>query len=147
MPTMPPASRRSARSSRGLSHRYKRTIGAVSIPGDRRDEDIIEMGRIAAGIFDELIFREDPGHPRPPARRGDDHLLSKARWQRGRSPDHHPPHRRRDARRRRRRWPWAGPGDLIVITPTDVNGAWQQVNDFRPAAERTSGRAAFLAAE
>jgi cyanophycin synthetase len=48
---------------KGLRHRYKRTIGVVSMAGDRRDEDIIEMGRIAAGIFDELIFREDP----PPA--------------------------------------------------------------------------------
>ncbi|MGZ8334554.1 MAG: hypothetical protein ACXWUZ_15605, partial [Allosphingosinicella sp.] len=39
------------------------------------------------------------------------------------------------------------PGDLVVVTPTDVNGAWQQVNEFKPAAERASGRAAFLAAE
>ena len=39
------------------------------------------------------------------------------------------------------------PGDLIVITPNDINGTWQQIHDFKPAAERTSGRAAFLAAE
>jgi cyanophycin synthetase len=43
-----------------------RTIGVVSIPGDRRDEDIFEMGEIAAGMFDELIFRERPdGRGRP----------------------------------------------------------------------------------
>ncbi len=39
------------------------------------------------------------------------------------------------------------PGDLIVVTPTDVRAAWQQVNDFKPAAERASGRASFIAAE
>jgi cyanophycin synthetase len=52
---------------KGLSHRYKRTIGSVSMAGDRRDEDILELGRIAAGIFDQIIFREDPytrGRPR-----------------------------------------------------------------------------------
>jgi cyanophycin synthetase len=27
----------------------ERVIGVVSIPGDRRDEDILEMGAIAAG--------------------------------------------------------------------------------------------------
>lgn len=35
-------------------------IGMVSIPGDRRDDDIRRMGRIAAGGFDRLIFRESP---------------------------------------------------------------------------------------
>src|SRR3546814_13824541 len=39
----------------------------VSIPGDRRDSDIIDMGGIAAAIFDEIIFREAPdGRGRPP---------------------------------------------------------------------------------
>lgn len=35
-------------------------IGMVSIPGDRRDDDIRRMGRIAASAFDRLIFRESP---------------------------------------------------------------------------------------
>ena len=39
------------------------------------------------------------------------------------------------------------PGDLVVITPTDVKGAWQQVNDFKPANVRAAGRASFIAAE
>ncbi len=37
-----------------------RVIGVVSIPGDRRDADILEMGRISAELFDDLIFRERP---------------------------------------------------------------------------------------
>src|SRR3712207_9045084 len=46
---------------RGLRRRHPRTIGVISIPGDRRDEDITEMGRIAATLFDELVFREEIG--------------------------------------------------------------------------------------
>src|SRR5206468_278628 len=43
-----------------------RTFGMVSIPGDRRDCDLIEMGVLAAGIFDEIMFREAPdGRGRP----------------------------------------------------------------------------------
>jgi cyanophycin synthetase len=37
-----------------------RTIGMVSIPGDRRDEDIVEIGRIALEVFDFVVFREGP---------------------------------------------------------------------------------------
>ena len=130
---------------RGLSHRYKRTIGSVSMAGDRRDEDIIELGRIAAGIFDELIFREDPytrGRPRGEVM----NLLKKGALDSGRSEEHlhliaGEPQSTAAALAMGR------PGDLVVITPTDVKGAWQQVNDFRPAAERVSGRAAFIAAE
>src|SRR3546814_16100930 len=39
---------------------HGKVIGLVSIPGDRRDEDIVEMGRLSAGIFDFLVFREGP---------------------------------------------------------------------------------------
>ena len=106
----------------------------------------IEMGRIAAGIFDELIFREDPDLARPPARRGDAPCSRRARWRRAArpststsSPANTPSTAAALAMGR--------PGDLIVITPNDINGTWQQINDFKPAAERTSGRAAFLSAE
>ncbi len=35
-------------------------VGIVSGTGDRRDEDIIELGRLSANFFDELIIRQDP---------------------------------------------------------------------------------------
>ncbi len=35
-------------------------IGIISGTGDRRDEDIIELGEISAIVFDELIIRQDP---------------------------------------------------------------------------------------
>jgi cyanophycin synthetase len=130
---------------KGLSHRYKRTIGSVSIAGDRRDEDIVEMGRIAAAIFDELIFREDPytrGRPRGEVM----NLLRAGALESGRSAGHI--HLIAGERASSAAALAMGrPGDLVVITPTDVKGAWQQVNDFRPEAARSAGRAPFATAE
>ncbi|HET6227010.1 MAG TPA: hypothetical protein VFF27_12065, partial [Bacteroidia bacterium] len=31
----------------------------VTVAGDRRDEDILEMGRLSAQMFDEIIIRHD----------------------------------------------------------------------------------------
>jgi cyanophycin synthetase len=44
-----------------------RRIGVIATAGDRRDEDIVELGRVAARYFDEIIIREDAnnrGRPR-----------------------------------------------------------------------------------
>ncbi|MDQ3690813.1 MAG: cyanophycin synthetase, partial [Chloroflexota bacterium] len=44
-----------------------RRIGVIATAGDRRDEDIVELGRTAAAYFDEIIVREDEnnrGRPR-----------------------------------------------------------------------------------
>ena len=44
-----------------------RRIGVIATAGDRRDEDIVELGRVAAGYFDEIVIREDEnnrGRPR-----------------------------------------------------------------------------------
>lgn len=38
---------------------YKTKIGVISGTGDRRDEDIMELGQISAGYFDEIIIRCD----------------------------------------------------------------------------------------
>jgi len=43
----------------GNGHRSGRAIGVIAIPGDRRDDDQVEYGEIAAGAFDEVIVRED----------------------------------------------------------------------------------------
>ncbi|MEQ8910310.1 MAG: cyanophycin synthetase [Vicingaceae bacterium] len=34
-------------------------VGVISGTGDRRDEDIIELGKVSAEIFDEIIIRQD----------------------------------------------------------------------------------------
>jgi cyanophycin synthetase len=44
-----------------------RRIGVIATAGDRRDEDIVELGQAAASYFDEIIVREDEnprGRPR-----------------------------------------------------------------------------------
>ena len=35
------------------------TIGAIGGPGDRRDEDLIELGKLSATFFDRVIVKED----------------------------------------------------------------------------------------
>jgi cyanophycin synthetase len=34
-------------------------IGVIGAPGDRRDEDLVELGRLAGQIFDQVIIKED----------------------------------------------------------------------------------------
>jgi cyanophycin synthetase len=44
-----------------------RRIGVMATAGDRRDEDIVELGRVAASYFDTIVAREDAnprGRPR-----------------------------------------------------------------------------------
>jgi cyanophycin synthetase len=109
-----------------------RRICVLAAPGDRRDEDIVEIGRIAAGHFDRYILRRD------------DHL-------RGRGPDE-VPHLLRDsllaagvpaeqilvipdeqmatdtALRE------AQPGDLLLLFGDAITRSWKQVIQFQPEA-------------
>jgi len=34
-------------------------VGVIGGPGDRRDEDLIELGEIAARVFDRIVIKED----------------------------------------------------------------------------------------
>jgi len=38
---------------------HRRVIGVLSGPGDRRDQDIIELGKLAGRMFDDLVIKED----------------------------------------------------------------------------------------
>ena len=126
---------------RGLRHRYKRALGVLSIPGDRREEDIVEMGQIAAGIFDELFFREDPGL-RGRSRGEVMELLKRGAVQGGALPElvhliateHGATAAALLA---------TNPGELLIVTPTDVEGTWRQIERF----ERPDTGARTLAAE
>ena len=107
-----------------------RAIGMVSIPGDRRDEDIREMGAIAARTFDHVVFREAPdGRGR---RRGEvNELMGEGALEAGADP------------RRIRQiiaeedavqatLELARPGDLVVLLPTGIEEVWRQVLEFEP---------------
>ncbi|HEY5725316.1 MAG TPA: Mur ligase family protein, partial [Methylomirabilota bacterium] len=109
-----------------------RRICVLAAPGDRRDEDILEIARIAAGRFDRYICRRD------------DQL-------RGRRPDEVPQLLREallangvpaedilvipseeaavDAALRE-----ADPGDLVLIFGDAITRSWKQIIQFRPEA-------------
>jgi cyanophycin synthetase len=116
-----------------------RRLCVIAVPGDRRDEDIVEIGRIAAGHFERYICRRD------------DQL-------RGRGPDEVPQLLRQalidngvpadqievipdeqtavDAALRE-----AEAGDLLLIFADAITRSWKQVIQFRPdAASRQAER-------
>jgi cyanophycin synthetase len=129
---------------RGLRHRYKRTIGVLSIPGDRRDQDILELGSIASRIFDELFFREDPstrGRPRGEVM----NLLRDGAIQGGAAMDRVHLVAGEAAATAAALYA-AQQGDLIVVTPTDVEGSWEQIVSFEKIKSATAGRTGHLAA-
>jgi cyanophycin synthetase len=114
-----------------MRSRHRRVIGMINIPGDRRDEDMREMGALATRYFDDIIFREDP------ARRGRRPgeivaLLAEGALAAGCSEERIcrilDEDEAADLCLRR-----AQPGDLVVLTPTDVEAMWRQVLDFRAA--------------
>ena len=114
----------------GIRHRYARSVGVLSIAGDRRDEDIVEMGRIASRYFDVIYFREDPGTRGRP-RNEVMNLMNKGALEAGAAQSRiHLIASETGATEAALRA--SGPGDLLVVTPTDVEGAWRQVTEFRP---------------
>jgi cyanophycin synthetase len=114
---------------RKMRPRHRRVIGMVNIPGDRRDEDMHEMGALAARYFDEIIFREDP------ARRGRRPGEIVALLAEGALSTGFPQERIRrifnEDEAAEACLGSAEPGDLVVLTPTDVEAMWQQVLDYR----------------
>jgi cyanophycin synthetase len=116
----------------------------LSIPGDRRDEDILGLGRLAGTIFDELYFREDPGGRGRP--RGEVlKLLEQGAIEGGASPDR--VHLiQSEAAATMAALMAAKTGDLLVITPTDVTGTWHQITSFQRVESATSSRPSHLIA-
>jgi cyanophycin synthetase len=129
----------------GLRHRHRKAICAITMPGDRRDEDIIEVGRISGEIFNEMVFREDPstrGRPRGEILR----LLQQGAMEAGASEKliHLVPG---EEQATATALTLAQPGELVVITPSDVFGCWEQVNKFERVESVTSSRGHVIAAE
>jgi cyanophycin synthetase len=115
---------------RQLGPRYDTRIGCVSIPGDRRDADIQAMGAAAAELFDHIVFREKPdGRGRKPGEVLD--LMRRGAIEAGCSPDRVeciPAESKAIAACLER----ARPGDLVILLPTDIEAAWNQVVAFKP---------------
>jgi len=115
---------------RGLRKRHPRSIGVISIPGDRRDEDILEMGRLSADLFDELVYREDPamrGRPRGEVMG----LLRQGALETG-TPACNIHLIAGEAEATETGLSLASSGDLVVITPTEIEACWRQIQYFCP---------------
>ncbi|WP_201306094.1 cyanophycin synthetase [Roseomonas harenae] len=116
-----------------LRPRHGRLIGMISTPGDRRDDDMREMGRIAAGAFDEVVLRERPdgrGRPSGEVMR----LIAEGVLGTGFAEEHlHCVLDEHEAAELCLRM--AQPGDLVVLTPTSVEEVWAQVLAFRPVEQ------------
>ena len=116
-----------------------RRLCVLAAPGDRRDEDIADIGRIAAGHFDRYICRRDD-HLR--GRKPDEvpQLLRDALVANGVPPDRIQaiPDEQAAVDMALRE---ADAGDLVLIFADAVTRSWKQVIQFRPdAAPRPTER-------
>ena len=107
------------------------SIAMLSVPGDRRDQEIIEMGEIGAAHFDQLVFRETPdnrGRPGGEVIR----LLTQGALSAGCDPERITGIRKEEeavaACLQRAR-----SGDLVILTPTRIDAVWRQVQGFEPS--------------
>ena len=106
------------------------SICLISIPGDRRESEIREMGEIGAEYFDHLVFRETPdnrGRPKGDVMR----LLTEGALAAGCDPKRiHAIYEELDAAEHALRL--AAPGDLVVLTPTRVEAVWDLIQGVQP---------------
>jgi cyanophycin synthetase len=111
------------------------SIAMLSVPGDRRESEIVAMGEIGAEYFDHLVFRETPDNRGRPVgevialmTQGALDAGFDARAIQG-------VHREEDAVRVCLNM--ARPGDLVILTPTRVDAIWRQVLEFSPSSPRS----------
>lgn len=112
---------------RRMRMNYGEVIGVIGIAGDRRDEDIIEMGRVAAGIFDRLILKEDED-PRGRRRGEAASLIMRGVMQGGYSQDKVEVILS-EADAVNKALSVAHDGDLAVLTVDNIDAVWKQVEE------------------
>ena len=116
-----------------------RKIGVLTMPGDRRDEDILEVAGIAAGHFDHYICRRDDN---PRGRDPDEvpQLLKKGLIDAGVPEDDIELIASEEAANQRA-LEMARGGDLILILADQVTRSWKQIIYFQPGEDVGSGPA------
>jgi cyanophycin synthetase len=126
-----------------------RRIGVISAPGDRRDEDILELAREAAPAFDLIILREDDNkRGRKVGEVGE--ILRRGLIEAGLAEERIVPGVYEEQEAIERSLATAEPGDLLVIFGDDLQRAWQLITGFgkqgagdaAPAFEAAAGIAA-----
>ncbi|HRC76107.1 MAG TPA: cyanophycin synthetase, partial [Kouleothrix sp.] len=117
-----------------LRPNYRRTIGVIAAPGDRRDQDIRAFGAIAGKTFDLLVIKEDND------RRGREvgsiaELLHDAAREVGMPPDRMiTVLDELEATRHALRL--AEPDDLVVICADEITAVWKEVIYYLPRNTR-----------
>jgi cyanophycin synthetase len=110
-----------------------RKIGVLTMPGDRRDEDILEVARIAAGHFDHYICRRDDN---PRGRDPDEvpNLLRKGLIEAGVAPEQIELIESEEAANLAA-LEMARGGDLLLILADNVTRSWKQIIYFQPGED------------
>tara|TARA_B100001245_G_C22891043_1_gene429138 strand:- start:204 stop:3011 length:2808 start_codon:yes stop_codon:yes gene_type:complete len=127
---------------KGMCHLVSRmetpgkNICVISMPGDRRDEDIQEVGKTVSGVFDHFICKADDDR----RKRGYDEIpkmLRKTLLKNGVSedcidvvPD--------EVESIHRGLTLAQPGDLLMVFGDNVSRSWKQIVHFNEDVELTS---------
>lgn len=113
-----------------------RSIAMLSVPGDRRDEEILAMGEIGAQFFDQLVFRETPDNRGRPS--GEVIRMMTEGALRSGFDQANIAGVTREEEAVYTCLEMAQPGDLVILTPTRVDAVWQQVLAYErsPSARR-----------
>jgi len=121
-----------AQTIRGLTVNGRR-IGVLAAPGDRRNEDILDLARTAAPAFDFILLREDDRlRGRKPGETGE--LLRQGLLSAGFPADRIADGIYAEQQAVQSALETAQPGDLLVIFGDDLDRTWHQIVTFgRPA--------------
>jgi cyanophycin synthetase len=121
-----------AQTIRGLTVNGRR-LGVLAAPGDRRDEDILDLARAAAPAFDFILLREDDHlRGRKPGESGE--LLRQGLLAAGFPSDRIAPGIYGEEAAVQSALETAQPGDLLVIFGDNLDRSWHQIVTFgRPA--------------
>lgn len=114
-----------------------RKIVVLTMPGDRRDEDILEVARIAAGHFDHYICRRDDN---PRGRDPDEvpRLLRQGLIDAG-VPQEQIELIESEEAANLKALEMARGGDLILVLADNVTRSWKQIIYFQPGEDVGSG--------
>ncbi len=111
-----------------------RRLGVLAAPGDRRDEDILDLAHVAASAFDLIVLREDD-RLRGRKRGETGELIRQGLLEAGFPSDRISAEIYREEEAVRRSLEAAQPGDLLVIFGDKLERVWQQIVSFGRAAE------------
>jgi cyanophycin synthetase len=126
--------------ARGSAERRAKAIGVIGMPGDRRDDDHREYGRLAGHAFDVVIVRQDKNLRGRKSGEGAELVLAgvkRAQEEGGRAKDAQIVLDEIESAVAGLRA--AAPGDLVMLCMDDITGAYRRV--MEEAKSRGGGAA------